>query len=263
MAEGLPPLVARALVLAERLCFERPCRPEVGRLLAALAAQQVNGRVGELGSGCGVGAAWIVSALPPSATFVTVEADGERARAVHELFAGRPNVAVLHGDWTAALAYGPFTLLFADVAAAKQDEPERLLAALRPGRTLLLDDLTPQRLGTAEQRARWNPDPVCAFWFRHPRVAPASGVPDATPVASGRPSAVLLTTAAGRLSGGPARGRRSAAALGAATAQVAGASGRRSTATRSAPAGSGREGLPLSPGRAALPPWSAPGQADA
>jgi hypothetical protein len=170
MAEGLPPLVARALVLAERLCFERPCRPGVGRLLAAL----------------------------------------------------RPG-----------------------------------------GMLLLLDDLTPQRLGTAEQRARWDPDPVCAFWFRHPRVAPASGVPDATPVASGCPSAVLLTTAAGRLSGGPARGRRSAAALGAATAQVAGASGRRSTATRSAPAGSGREGLPLSPGRAALPPWSAPGQADA
>ena len=69
-----PPLVGRALA------FEASSMPEVGRLLHVLAAQRGRARVGEIGTGTGVGAAWIVSALPPEVPFVTVELDADRAR---------------------------------------------------------------------------------------------------------------------------------------------------------------------------------------
>ena len=49
-----PPLVQRALALERG--FERSCIREVGLLLYVLAAQRGRARIGELGTGCGVGA---------------------------------------------------------------------------------------------------------------------------------------------------------------------------------------------------------------
>jgi hypothetical protein len=46
-----------------------------------LAAQRGRTRVAEIGTGCGVGSAWILSALDPDVRFVTVELDGGRAAA--------------------------------------------------------------------------------------------------------------------------------------------------------------------------------------
>jgi predicted O-methyltransferase YrrM len=64
--------------------FERSSIPEVGRLVAALAASRPDGRLAEIGTGTGVGAAWIVSAMGPDASFVTVRPTvrgiAERAR---------------------------------------------------------------------------------------------------------------------------------------------------------------------------------------
>ena len=77
----LPPLVGRALALERSLGFEHSSIAEVGRLLHVLAAQRGRVRVGEIGTGAGVGAAWLVSALPPHVPFVTVELDTELATA--------------------------------------------------------------------------------------------------------------------------------------------------------------------------------------
>ncbi len=57
----LPPLVQRAVDLARRLGFAYSCRPEHGRLLRALAAGA--GTIGETGTGCGVGLAWLAPDL--------------------------------------------------------------------------------------------------------------------------------------------------------------------------------------------------------
>ncbi len=83
--------------------FDRSSTPEVGRLLAMLVAARPRGRLAEIGTGCGVGSAWIASALGPEAVFVTVENDEERAAAVGRLFAELPNLRVLLGDWHALL----------------------------------------------------------------------------------------------------------------------------------------------------------------
>jgi predicted O-methyltransferase YrrM len=156
-----PPLVERALALAERLGFERSCSVETGRLLHVLAGQRGRSRVAEIGTGCGVGAAWILSALTPEAVFVSVELDDGRAAAAADLFAGDGKARVLHGDWRDVLPReAPFDLLFADGGKAK--EHEELVALLTPGGTVVLDDLTPGRPG---------PDPVRELWLGHSRLA--------------------------------------------------------------------------------------------
>src|SRR5689334_3223105 len=120
----VPPLVRQAQALADEMRFTQSSTPEVGRVLAGLATQGREGTVGEIGTGCGVGAAWIVSNLAPGATFVTVELDEARAAAARALFAPLPGVRVLTGDWHLLLPYGPFDLLFADGGKAKLIEPE-------------------------------------------------------------------------------------------------------------------------------------------
>ena len=75
----MPSLVAEATARARREGFSLSCDPAAGRrLLAVLAACLPAGaRVLELGTGTGVGTAWIASALLPRAdvTVITVEKD--------------------------------------------------------------------------------------------------------------------------------------------------------------------------------------------
>ncbi len=157
----LPPLVERALALAERHRFGKSCSVETGRLLHVLAGQRGRARVAEIGTGCGVGAAWMLSALSPGAAFVTVELDPELAAAAAELLAGDEHARVLVGDWREVLPQeAPFDLLFADGGKAKAHE--EIVGLLATGGTLVLDDLTPGRAG---------PDPVRELWLGHPRVA--------------------------------------------------------------------------------------------
>ena len=133
-------------------------------LLHVLAGQRGRTRVGELGTGCGVGAAWIVSALPPTVPFVTVEVDEARARAAAGLFAADENVRVLHGDWHELMpSEAPFDLLFLDSGKQHPEfDGEDVVGLLAPGATIVMDDLTPNRPG---------PDPVREFWLNHPEIA--------------------------------------------------------------------------------------------
>ena len=105
----------------DRAARVRALVPARGRPAAArAAASRGRERVAEIGTGTGVGAAWIVSALPPQTPFFTTELD--RARGRRELFAADENVHVLEGDWRELLPpEAPFDLVFYD--AAKQLRP--------------------------------------------------------------------------------------------------------------------------------------------
>src|ERR1700761_6488053 len=105
----LPPVVGRAADLARRLGFANSCRPEHGRLLHALAAGA--GRIGETGTGCGVGLAWLVSGARPGTQLFSVELDTGRAAQSAALFADLPQVTVFQGDWTEIAREAPFDLL--------------------------------------------------------------------------------------------------------------------------------------------------------
>ncbi len=93
------PAVARARATARELGFEKSCRDEDGALLHVLAARRGIERVGEIGTGTGVGTAWLASALAPGTLLYTAELDATRAAAAMSLLTEDPDVHVLTGDW--------------------------------------------------------------------------------------------------------------------------------------------------------------------
>ncbi len=158
----LPPLVARAKAAAEELGFARSCRDEDGLLLHVLAGRRGVERVAEIGTGTGVGTAWIASALPPGVPLVSAELDPRLARAAAELFGPDPDVRVVVGDWRDALPdHAPFDLIFVDGGDAK-DDPDAVLRLAAPRATIVMDDFSADWPGPDSRRDRW---------FGHPGLA--------------------------------------------------------------------------------------------
>jgi predicted O-methyltransferase YrrM len=156
----LPPLVARAKAAAAALGFEQSCRDEDGMVVHVLAARRGIERVAEIGTGTGVGTAWLASALAPGVLLVTAERSGRFAEAGAELFADDPDV-VLHGDWREVLpTHAPFDLIVVDGDGSK-DDLDAVLALAVPGATIVVDDFSADR-----QR----PHPRREGWLAHPRL---------------------------------------------------------------------------------------------
>jgi predicted O-methyltransferase YrrM len=144
------------------------CAPQQGRLLALLAGGSMGMRIGETGTGCGVGLAWMLEAAGPSTSFVSIELDSTRAAAAAELFAEHPNVRVRHGDWKQLHEHGPFDLLVLDGGGkGKEPDPEPPLDPtdgwLTLGGTIVLDDFIP----AGEPGASLH-DEARRYWLEHP-----------------------------------------------------------------------------------------------
>lgn len=166
--QNLPDLVRRAVQLARSLHFDHSCRPEQGRLLSLLARGWTGGRIGETGTGCGVGLAWMVDATDHTTSLVSIEVDAERAAASARLFADYRNVRVIHGDWNQLREHGPFDLLVPDGGGKGKDPTldtplDPTDGWLAPGGTIVLDDFTPAGADGAPEH-----DAARRHWLRHP-----------------------------------------------------------------------------------------------
>jgi len=166
---GLPDLVAKAVRLAGELGFDTSCRPEQGRLLHALAGGATES-ISETGTGCGVGLAWLVSGRRPGVRVVSVERQADLVDHVRRLFDGIPAVEIVHGDWTAIAAYGPFDLLVLDGGGnAKGSGAADPATLLNPGGVLVVDDFTPATEWPPTHGGQ--PDEARLHWLRHPALA--------------------------------------------------------------------------------------------
>jgi demethylmenaquinone methyltransferase/2-methoxy-6-polyprenyl-1,4-benzoquinol methylase len=149
--------VLEAASRAEELGFAQSCDPGVGRLLAVLAAAvPKGGRILEIGTGAGVGTAWLVEGIGSneSVTLVTIEVDGQLSAHVAE------------GSWPMGVRFevgdaiellptlGQFDLVFADAAAGKWYGLDLTIEAIAPGGFIVVDDMTPPRWVDAEHEAR-------------------------------------------------------------------------------------------------------------
>jgi predicted O-methyltransferase YrrM len=140
---NVPPAVAAAKRRVIDSRFMQSCEDNVGRLLAALsAAVPSGGRILEIGTGVGMGLAWITAGLGAreDVEVVSIEADLRLARA-----AGGwhwPAYVQLVTDNAADVmgVHGTFSLVFADAAPIKYGHIDAVIRLLRPGGILLVDD---------------------------------------------------------------------------------------------------------------------------
>jgi predicted O-methyltransferase YrrM len=129
---------------AEELGFELSSEPGVGALLAALAAAAPHdARIAELGTGAGVGLAWIVYGLGErdDASVYTVDTNEELLATVAA--AGWPSyVQFVHDDGARAVReFAPFDLVFADAVGGKIEGLDGTIEALAAGGILVVDDM--------------------------------------------------------------------------------------------------------------------------
>jgi predicted O-methyltransferase YrrM len=134
----------------------------VQRLLRVLATGK---RVAEAGTAFGEGSA----AMAETATHVvTAELDGERAALAARRLEPFANVELLVGLWEELLPpRAPFDLVFHDAGNFKRapdDYEDVVIDLLAPGGLLVLDDLTPGRVGY---------DAIRDWASRHPRLTAA------------------------------------------------------------------------------------------
>jgi len=140
----IPERVARARALAGSLGFGQASEDDVGRLLRTLAAAVPRGgRVLEIGTGTGVGTAWIVDGLEPRSDVEVVSVEVETSRAERARSIAWPGwVTIVVGDVLEELArLGTFDLVFADAQAGKWTGLDRTVAAVKPGGLLVVDDM--------------------------------------------------------------------------------------------------------------------------
>lgn len=182
----LPEIVRKANALANELNFPlmpegRPagykgppsaCIPQVGRLLQVLTSGKPGGRIGEQGTGAGVGTAWLASGLRNSAHLISVEINQKFSSAAAQLFADYPNVEIRTGDWHEMMSPNePYDLLFMDAMPRGDLVPDKwdlIVELINIGGQIVMDDLTPVELWPPE----WNEiiDGKREFAFANPRV---------------------------------------------------------------------------------------------
>ena len=150
-----PDFVTAAVARARAAGFELSCDPAVGELLSLLAAAvPAGGRILELGTGAGVGLAWLVAGLGARTDVALVSADVDQDLQQATRSAGWPQYVefVLEDGAEVVKHSGRFDLLFADAPGGKLTGLDASIAALAPHGVLAVDDMDLARHDDPELR---------------------------------------------------------------------------------------------------------------
>ena len=127
--------------------FTMASEPQTGSLLRALAASKPKGNFLELGTGTGVGTAWLLAGMDPESRLVTVDIDAATAR-IAQRHLGHDTRVTFHimdgADFLQSATPNQFDLIYADAWPGKFSHLEAALSLLRVGGFYCVDDLLPQ-----------------------------------------------------------------------------------------------------------------------
>ncbi len=129
------------------LGFAMASEPKTGSLLAVLAATKPAGRLLELGTGTGLGTAWLLSGMDAYAHLDTVDTDPNVVAVARRHLAGdsRVTLHVMDGaDFIRDAPQRQFDLIYADAWPGKFTHLDQTLSLLRVGGIYFIDDLLPQ-----------------------------------------------------------------------------------------------------------------------
>jgi predicted O-methyltransferase YrrM len=154
-----PAALAGILADAAARDFVMSCEERTGSLLATLAASKPGGRLLELGTGTGAGAAWLLDGADAAARLTTVELDPEVQAVAAKHLGADPRVTFVTadaGEWLSTYDGEPFDLAFVDCVPGKFHRMGEVVDLLRPGGLYIGDDLLPQPGWPAEHHDRVN-----------------------------------------------------------------------------------------------------------
>ena len=129
------------------LGFPMASEPATGTLLQTLVATKPGGRILELGTGTGLGTAWILAGMDSEASLNTVDNDPAYLAVCHNYLGDDPRLTIHEGDGAAfimSLAGQTFDFIFADTWPGKFSQLDETLALVAPGGIYFIDDLLPQ-----------------------------------------------------------------------------------------------------------------------
>jgi predicted O-methyltransferase YrrM len=127
--------------------FAMTSEPKTGSLLRSLAASKPKGSFLELGTGTGVGTAWLLAGMDPDSRLVTVDIDPNVVQIAQRHLGHDPRVTFQVTDGAAFLersAPDEFDFIYADAGPGKFTHLDLALSLLRIGGIYFIDDLLPQ-----------------------------------------------------------------------------------------------------------------------
>jgi predicted O-methyltransferase YrrM len=143
----VPPALDAIRSDTHQLGFAMASDPQTGSLLRALAASKPGGRLLELGTGTGIGTAWLLAGMDADSQLDSVESD-PRVLAIAQRHLGQdPRVRFHLADGVEFLVNAPrcqFDFIFADTWPGKFVQLDQALSLVRPGGLYVVDDLLPQ-----------------------------------------------------------------------------------------------------------------------
>jgi predicted O-methyltransferase YrrM len=142
-----PAALARILERTADLKFELASEDRTGALLRTLAASKPGGRFLELGTGTGVGTAWVLDGMDSESQLISVDVNATYQNVARESFGSDPRVTFVLEDAVEFLERQPaasFDFVFADALRGKYEGQDHALRTVRTGGFYVIDDLLPQ-----------------------------------------------------------------------------------------------------------------------
>ncbi len=127
--------------------------PLTGSLLRTLVASKPGGAFLELGTGTGVGTAWLLDGMDGAGQLISIDDDPGCMAVARRWLGDDPRVSFLVQNAGEYLLHAPpaqFDLIFADTWPGKFTHLNEALTAIKPGGFYVIDDLLPQ--------PNWPPD---------------------------------------------------------------------------------------------------------
>ena len=127
--------------------YGMPSDKQTGALLRVLAASKTHGRFLELGTGTGLGAAWLLSGMDSESTLISVESNGEYQNIARKHLSKDARLTLLECDGLAYIENAKeeaFDFIYADTWPGKYIGFEHSLRILKRGGVIVLDDMLPQ-----------------------------------------------------------------------------------------------------------------------
>lgn len=139
---SLEPLLAES----RNLGFHMSSDNEVGALLRTLATTKPGGKFLELGTGTGMGTAWILEGMDSKASLVSVESNAEFLSCAEHVLGSDPRISFLNEDAESYLERNQdsrFDFIFADSIPGKYIGLDLALNILNVGGIYIVDDMQP------------------------------------------------------------------------------------------------------------------------